>query len=100
MEEGTRTGRTRTFKYRGEDYTAELRLDLIDAYKTHKRSLTIDGSNIRITIPAGIENGQTIKITGHGGKGLGGGPDGDLYITFSIANDSKFRRVGNSYLPL
>ena len=90
------TGRSRTFKYRGEDYNAELRLDLVDAYKTHKRSLTVDGSNIRITIPAGIENGQTIKITGHGGKGLGGGPDGDLYITFSIADDPKFSRVGNN----
>ena len=90
------TGRSRTFKYRGEDYNAELHLDLIDAYKTHKRSLTVDGSNIRITIPAGIENGQTIKITGHGGKGLGGGPDGDLYITFSIADDPKFSRVGNN----
>ena len=55
----------------------------------------MDGKKIRITIPAGIENGQTIKIASHGGKGINGGPDGDLYITFSIANQSDFKRLGN-----
>ncbi len=58
------TGRSRQVKFRGEDYYAELHLDLTDAFKTHKQTLTVNGKNIRITIPAGIENGQTIKITG------------------------------------
>ena len=88
-------GHGRQVKYRGEDYTAELQLDLTDAYKTHKRTLTINNRKIRITIPAGIENGQTIKIAGIGGKGINGGPDGDLYITFSIANHPGFKRLGN-----
>jgi curved DNA-binding protein len=91
----TGAGHGRQVKYRGEDYTAELQLDLIDAYKTHKRTLTINDKKIRITIPAGIENGQTIKIAGIGGKGINGGPDGDLYITFSIANHPGFKRLGN-----
>jgi curved DNA-binding protein len=92
---GAGTGRGRQVKYRGEDYNAELQLELIDAYKTHKQTLTVNGRKIRITIPAGIENGQTIKIAGHGGQGVNGGPDGDLYITFSIANHSRFKRLGN-----
>jgi len=91
----TGAGRSRQVKYRGEDYTAELHLDLIDAYKTHKQTLTVNGKNIRITIPAGIENGQTIKIAGHGGQGINGGPNGDLYITFSIANHPKIKRLRN-----
>ncbi len=89
-------GRSRQVKFRGEDYNAELHLDLIDAYKTHKQTLTVNGNNIRITIPAGIENGQTIKIPGHGGHGINGGPNGDLYITFSIANHPKIKRLGNN----
>ena len=89
-------GRNRQVKYRGEDYTAELHLDLLDAYKTHKQTLTVNGQNIRITIPAGIENGQTIKISGHGGPGTNGGPDGDLYITFSIANHPEIKRLGDN----
>jgi curved DNA-binding protein len=89
------TGRSKNVKYRGEDYTAELQMDLIDAFKTHKQTLTVNAKKIRINIPAGIENGQTIKIAGHGGKGANGGPDGDLYITFSIANHPGIKRSGN-----
>jgi curved DNA-binding protein len=91
-----RTGRNSQVRYRGEDYNAELNLDLRDACKTHKQTLTVNGKNIRITIPAGIENGQTIKIPGHGGPGTNGGPDGDLYITFSVANLPGIRRLGNN----
>lgn len=90
------SSRGRQVKYRGEDYNAELQLDLIDVYKTHKRTLTVNGQQIRITIPAGIENGQTIKISGYGGPGVNGGPNGDLYITFSIANHSVFKREGDN----
>jgi curved DNA-binding protein len=89
-------GRSRQVKFRGEDYNAELHLDLIDAYKTHKQTLTVNGENIRITIPAGIENGQTIKISGHGGPGRNGGPNGDLYITFSITNHPNIKRLGDN----
>lgn len=93
---GFRESRSRSrVKFRGEDYTAELQLTLHDAYRTHKRELNIDGRKIRINIPAGIENGQTIKIAGHGGEGINGGPNGDLYISFSIVNDHKFRRLKN-----
>jgi len=86
----------RQAKFRGDDYTTEVHLNLLDAYKTHKQTLTVNGNAIRITVPAGIENGQTIKITGHGGKGVNGGPDGDLYITFLVNNDSKFKRLVNN----
>jgi curved DNA-binding protein len=93
---GASGGRGRQVKYRGEDFNAELQLDLIDAYKTHKQTLTVNGKNIRITIPAGIENGQTIKIPGFGGQGVNGGPNGDLLITFSIANHPLIKRLGNN----
>ena len=82
-------------KFRGEDYNAELHLSLSDAYVTHKQTLTVNGRQIRITIPAGVENGQIIKLKGHGGAGVNGGPAGDLYITFVIEEHPVFKRSGN-----
>lgn len=90
------TGRGRQTKYRGEDYTTEIHLDLMEAYKTHKQTLGVNGNNIRITVPAGVENGQIIKISGQGGLGVNGGPNGDLYITFSVANSPTLKRLGNN----
>jgi curved DNA-binding protein len=94
-QSGGGSSRGRQTKYRGQDYNAELRLDLKEAAETHKQALTINGKNIRITIPAGIENGQVIKIAGHGSAGVNGGPAGDLYITFHIADDPRFKRDGS-----
>lgn len=84
-------GRSRQSAFKGQDFNAELQLDLKDVYETHKRTLTINGKNIRLTIPAGVENGQVIKIPGQGAEGANGGPKGDLYITFTIANNSNFK---------
>ena len=53
-------------KFRGQDYNSELRLSLKDAYTTHQQTLNINGKNVRITIPAGVENGQVIKLKGYG----------------------------------
>ncbi|RSK40430.1 DnaJ C-terminal domain-containing protein [Mangrovimonas spongiae] len=86
----------RQVKFRGQDYNAELQLQLKDVFTTHKRTLTVNNKNIRITIPAGIENGQVIKIKGHGGKGINGGPNGDLYIRFTIINNTRFKRDGDN----
>ncbi|HQS52696.1 MAG TPA: DnaJ C-terminal domain-containing protein, partial [Daejeonella sp.] len=89
------SGQSRQANFKGQDFNAELRLNLRDVYTTQKQTITVNGKNIRLTIPAGIENGQTIKIKGHGGPGINGGPSGDLFITFSIPNDPEFKRVGN-----
>ena len=82
-------------KYRGQDIQAEVQIDIKEAYTTHKKEFTVSGKNIRITIPAGIEDQQTIKISGYGPPGMNNGPSGDLYITFSIVNNTAFKRVGN-----
>ena len=91
---GNRGGNSRQ-GFRGQDFNTELQLSLTDAYETHKQTFAVNGKNIRVTIPAGVENGQVIKIKGQGGKGSNGGPDGDLFITFVIPNTPKFKRTGN-----
>jgi curved DNA-binding protein len=92
---GGASGRRSQAKYRGQDYNAELQLKLSDVFATHKQTLTINGKNVRITIPAGVENGQVIKLKGYGSPGANGGPNGDLFITFVIKNDTAFRREGD-----
>ena len=83
-------------KFRGQDFHAVMQLDLKDVYTTHKRTLTVNGKNIRLTIPAGLKNGQQIKISGHGGEGMNGGPKGDLILEFDITNNTAFKREGDN----
>lgn len=92
---GAARGRGRSAGFRGQDFNAELHLDLRDIYETQKRVLTVNGKNMRLTIPAGVENGQVIKIPGKGGLGANGGPNGDLLIQFNISNSTKFKRDGS-----
>jgi len=92
---GQKGGGGRQAKYRGQDLNAELQLNLTDISESRKQTITVNGKQLRLTIPAGIENGQTIKIAGQGGPGTNGGPAGDLYIKFSIADDPRFKRKGS-----
>lgn len=92
---GNRGGSRSSHGFRGQDYTTALQISLTDAAHTHKQIITVNGKNLRITIPAGIADGQTIKLKGQGGPGVNGGPAGDLYITFNIPEDSRFKRVGD-----
>jgi curved DNA-binding protein len=89
-------GGGRGARFKGQDLNAELQLDIRDVYQTQKQTLTVNGKQIRITIPAGVEDGQTIRIKGHGGPGMNGGPAGDLYITFNIRNTTAFKREGSN----
>jgi curved DNA-binding protein len=91
-----RSGRSGTrYRYKGADLQAELRLTLREAAKTHQQTLSINGKNIRITVPAGVADGQKIKLAGYGQPGANGGPNGDLYITFRIEDDPVFKRLDN-----
>ena len=92
---GNRGSKRSSTRFRGQDYHSELRLKLSDAYKTHKQIVSVNGKNIRITIHAGVENGQEIKLKEQGAPGANGGPNGDLYIKFIIDNDTAFTRLGN-----
>ena len=82
-------------KFKGQDIHAELNLSLRDAATTHPQTFEINGKKVRITIPAGVYDGQQIKLKGHGEPGFNGGPNGDLYITFTIPADPDFERAGD-----
>lgn len=92
---GSSRGGSRSRGYKGQDFNGEVTLSLRDAAKTHQQTFNVNGKNVRITVPAGIENGQVIKLSGYGSPGANGGPAGDLFITFTIATDPVFKRKGN-----
>ncbi len=92
---GSRRRTTRQSQFKGENYQAELNVDIEDAYRSHKRQIDVNGKLVNITIPAGIADGQKIRLKGYGAPGVNGGPNGDLYITFRIINNTPFKRDGD-----
>src|SRR2546423_793645 len=91
--EGRRRGSQ--VKFRGQDYNAELRLTLREVYHTHQQILTVNDKKIRITIPAGVENGQVIKLKGHGGAGVKGGPNRELFIEFCTYYNTEYSFISS-----
>ena len=88
---GASRGNRSQVKCKGQDLNAELKLNIRDVYTTHKHTIIINGKNVRFTIPAGLKNEQVLRIIGHGGEGMNGGPNGDLLIKFIIENNTKFK---------
>lgn len=92
---GSRRSSRSSGKFKGQDIQAELNLSLREASVAHPQTFEINGKKVRITIPAGVYDGQQIKLKSHGNPGYNGGPDGDLYITFNVLPDPQFERIGN-----
>ena len=92
---GRNTRGSASGKFKGQDVSAEINLHLKDAATTHQQTFEINGKKVRITIPAGVADGQKIKLSGHGNPGQNGGPNGDLFITFNIKEDPHFKRKGD-----
>jgi curved DNA-binding protein len=82
----------------GADQRASMSLSLEDAVHGGRRSLTLGGPHgertIQVNIPAGVTDGQTIRLAGQGGQGTGGAPAGDLYLHVNIEPDARYRLSG------
>ena len=85
----------RRTRFKGRDYTAEMQLNLTDVLQSRKHTVTVNGKKIRFTVPAGVQDGQKIKIKGHGENAGPDGINGDLYIKFNIVNNTPFQVSGN-----
>lgn len=89
----------------GADQEVELEVSVEEAYRGGERSLSIAGPDgtrsIDVKIPAGVTDGQRIRLAGQGGRGGEGGPPGDLYLIVSIRPDARYRVSGRDvYVPL
>ncbi|HVU72830.1 MAG TPA: DnaJ C-terminal domain-containing protein [Mycobacteriales bacterium] len=83
---------------RGADQETELEISVDEAYAGGRRALTVNGPGgprtLQVAIPAGVTDGQRIRLAGQGGRGSGGGPSGDLYLVVRIAPHPTFRIEG------
>ena len=82
----------------GADQRANISMSLEDAFHGGQRSLTLGGPfgdrTVGVNIPAGVTDGQTIRLPGQGGRGTEGAPAGDLYLHVTVEPDPRFRVSG------
>ena len=84
---------------RGGDRQYALTVDFLDAVNGAKQRLELaPGKSLDVTIPAGVRDGQVLRLGGQGGPGIGGGPAGDALIEIHIAPHALFRREGDDIL--
>lgn len=98
---GARPGfRGRGFERRGQDYEQPVEVTLEEAFNGTQRLLTLQTPNggmrrLEVKVPPGVADGSRIRIAGEGGPGLGGGPNGDLYLVVSVRPHATFERKGD-----
>ena len=91
-----RGGGGEPLRMRGADARYALAVDFLHAVTGATRTLTLpDGRTLDVKIPAGIEDGQTLRLKGQGGAGWNGGPDGDALIEVQINPHPFFTRDGD-----
>lgn len=96
---GAGGGFRQEFNARGPDSRYNLEVDFMDAARGTKRSVTMpDGNGIEISIPAGLRDGQTLRLRGKGQPGFGQGPAGDALVTVSVRAHPVFSRDGDNIL--
>lgn len=74
----------------GEDRNSKINLTVRQAVKGATVSLSAGGKKFKTHIPAGVKDGQKIRLAGKGKPGRNGGKNGDLYLQISVAEDPKF----------
>jgi DnaJ-class molecular chaperone len=83
-------------KMRGADLQQQVEVDFLDAVNGAQRELLLpDGRRIKVTIPPGTTDGQTLRLKGQGAASPGGGPSGDLHLEIKVRPHPQFTRKGN-----
>lgn len=98
--EQIRGGRRAASRSRGEDYDHPVSLTLEEAFTGATRLIQIAPASgppqtIEVKIPAGVSDGQRVRIAGKGGPGIGGGAAGDLYLVVTVKPHPRFTRTGD-----
>jgi len=95
----TGPGMGRHFSMRGQDHHYQLTLDFLDAVNGTTRRVTMpDGRTLDVRIPAGVHDGQVIRLRGQGAPGIGDGAPGDALVEVTVAPHPVFRREGDDII--
>ena len=119
------TAQSTGFSQRGQDLETTIELALRDVYDGGKKSISLQLEDVcprcrgtgtdrgtlcpqchgtgrllstkkfEVTIPRGIGEGQRIRLAGQGGAGIGGGPNGDLFLIAKLNDDPTYKRKGD-----
>jgi DnaJ-class molecular chaperone len=119
------TAQSTGFSQRGQDLETTIELSLRDVYDGGKKSISLQLEDVcprctgtgtvrgtlcpqchgtgrllttkkfEVTIPRGIGEGQRIRLAGQGGAGIGGGPNGDLFLVVKLKDDPTYKRKGD-----
>lgn len=83
---------------KGEDIAYTMRIDFLTAARGDEKTVSINGKNINVKIPAGTSDGQTLRLKGLGQPSFNGGPAGDVLITLNVDKHPYFSAEGNNIL--
>jgi molecular chaperone DnaJ len=87
---------------RGVDQEARIHLGFREAIEGVTTTVHLGGGpggeprRVRVRVPAGVDDGQRIRLAGKGGAGRNGGPNGDLYVIVEVGRDEMFGRKGRN----
>jgi curved DNA-binding protein len=99
---GGRQGRGSAMRRKGQDFEMDLPISFLEAFSGGEKRVAFsrEGRNeeLSVKIPAGIDSGARLRLTGKGGAGIGGGADGDLYLNIVVRADNRYSRDGADIL--
>ena len=100
IEDNNKTKKQHKLPVNGENIETSIDVALEESFYGQEKKIslrTVDGKMkvFTITIPAGIRNGEKIRLLRQGKEGINGGKSGDLFIKVNISNNKKFRLKGN-----
>jgi len=102
MGGGFRQGGGRNMSRKGQDFEMELPLSFQEAFSGGEKRVSFSregrSEEVSVKIPAGIDSGARLRLAGKGGAGIGGGPNGDIYLDIVVRPDQKYSREGNDVI--
>ncbi len=91
-------GRGRSSARKGQNVSYNMNVDFLDAARGIEKQVNLGGKSVNVKIPAGTQDGQTLRLKGMGNAGINGGAAGDVLITVNVGEHPYFKADGLNVL--